>query len=174
MQIGNRIREIRKNTGMSMKELAQKVGVSYLTIQRIETGKVSPSVALLSEIAYHLRHPIESFFDKAIGARLIKSANHPQIESSKLKIKLLVPKGVINDKIVVSLGKGAKGKCIGLHKNEGLEITYLLKGKSKFVYDDQIYEMEAGDIVYFDAGRPHAVEAIRPIEFINFYLRHIL
>jgi len=33
--------------------------------------------------------------------------------------------------------------------------------------------MEAGDIVYFDAGRPHAVEAIRPIEFINFYLRHV-
>jgi transcriptional regulator with XRE-family HTH domain len=68
MQIGNRIREIRKNNGMSMKEMAQKVGVSYLTIQRIETGKVSPSVALLSEIAYHLRHPIASFFDKAIGA----------------------------------------------------------------------------------------------------------
>ena len=173
MQIGNRIREIRKNTGMSMKELAQKVGVSYLTLQRVETGKVSPSVALLSEIAYHLRHPIASFFDKAIGARLIKSADHPQIESSKLKIKLLVPKGVINDKIIVSLGKGARGKCIGLHKNEGLEITYLLKGKSKFVYDDQIYEMEAGDIVYFDAGRPHAVEALRPIEFINFYLRHV-
>jgi transcriptional regulator with XRE-family HTH domain len=173
MQIGNRIREIRKNSGMSMKELAQKVGVSYLTIQRIETGKVSPSVALLSEIAYYLKHPITSFFDKAMGARLIKSADYPQIESSKLKVKLLIPKGVINDKIIVSLGKGAKGKCIDLHKNEGLEITYLLKGKSKFVYDDQIYEMEAGDIVYFDAGRPHAVEALRPIEFINFYLRHV-
>jgi transcriptional regulator with XRE-family HTH domain len=173
MQIGNRIREIRKNAGMSMKELAQMVGVSYLTIQRIETGKVSPSVALLSEIAFHLKHPITSFFDKAMGARLIKSADYPQIESSKLKVKLLVPKGVINDKIIVSLVKGAKGKCIDLHKNEGLEITYLLKGKSKFVHDGQTYEMDAGDIVYFDSGRPHAVEALKPIEFINFYLRHV-
>jgi transcriptional regulator with XRE-family HTH domain len=173
MEIGNRIREIRKITGMSIKALAKKVGVSYLTLQRIETGKVSPSVAVLSEIAYCLDHPVTSFFDKAIGVRVIKSADHPEIESSKLTVKLLVPKGVINDKIIVTLNKGDKGKCIDLHKNEGLEITYLLKGKSKFFYDDQIYEMDAGDIVYFDAGRPHAVEALKPIEFINFYLRHI-
>jgi transcriptional regulator with XRE-family HTH domain len=173
MQIGNRIREIRKNTGMSMKELAQKVGVSYLTIQRIETGEVSPSVAVLSEIAYCLKYPISSFFDKAMGVRVIKSVDQAEIESSKLTIKLLIPKGVINDKIIVSLGRGEKGRCIDLHKNEGLEITYLLKGKSKFIYDDQIYEMDAGDIVYFDSGRPHAVEALKPIEFINFYLRHV-
>jgi transcriptional regulator with XRE-family HTH domain len=173
MQIGNRIREIRKNTGMSMKELAQKVGVSYLTIQRIETGEVSPSVAVLSEIAYCLKYPISSFFDKAMGVRVIKSVDQAEIESSKLTIKLLIPKGVINDKVIVSLGRGEKGRCIDLHKNEGLEITYLLKGKSKFIYDDQIYEMDAGDIVYFDSGRPHAVEALKPIEFINFYLRHV-
>ena len=156
-----------------MKELAQKVGVSYLTIQRIETGEVSPSVAVLSEIAYCLKYPISSFFDKAMGVRVIKSVDQAEIESSKLTIKLLIPKGVINDKVIVSLGRGEKGRCIDLHKNEGLEITYLLKGKSKFIYDDQIYEMDAGDIVYFDSGRPHAVEALKPIEFINFYLRHV-
>jgi transcriptional regulator with XRE-family HTH domain len=173
MQIGNRIREVRKNSGVSMKELAQKIGVSYLTIQRIETGKVSPSVALLSEISYHLKHPITSFFDKAMGVRVIKSADQAEIESSKLTIKPLIPKGVINDKIIVSLGKGKKGRCIDLHKNEGLEITFQIKGKSKFIYDDQIYNMDAGDIVYFDSGRPHAVDALEPIEFINFYLKQI-
>ncbi len=156
-----------------MKELAQKVGVSYLTVQRIETGKVSPSVALLSEIAYHLKHPITSFFDKAIGVRVIKSVDQAEIESSKLTIRLLIPKGVINDKIIVSRGRGEKGTCIDLHKNEGLEITYHIKGKSKFIYDGQTYDMDAGDIVYFDSGRPHAVEALNTIEFINFYLRHV-
>ncbi len=104
MEIGNRIREIRKKQGMSMKELAGKVGVSYLTIQRIETGEVSPSVAVLSDIACSLNYPITGFFDRTMGLRLIKSNDQPEIESSTLLLKLLVPKGIINDSISVSLG----------------------------------------------------------------------
>jgi transcriptional regulator with XRE-family HTH domain len=65
-----------------MKELAQKVGVSCLTIQRIETGEISPSVAVLSEIAYYLKYPISSFFDRAMGVRVIKSVDQAEIESS--------------------------------------------------------------------------------------------
>ncbi|HQI30885.1 MAG TPA: helix-turn-helix transcriptional regulator, partial [Bacteroidales bacterium] len=62
-----------------MKELARRVNLSYLTIQRIETGEVSPSVAVLSEIAYCLQCPITGFFDKTIGAKLIKSTDQPEI-----------------------------------------------------------------------------------------------
>ena len=46
MAVGDRIRALRKRVGLSMKQLAEKVGVGYLTIYRIETGTVSPSVAL--------------------------------------------------------------------------------------------------------------------------------
>lgn len=173
MEIGNRIREIRKKQGMSMKELAGKVGVSYLTIQRIETGEVSPSVAVLSDIACSLNYPITGFFDRTMGLRLIKSNDQPEIESSTLLLKLLVPKGIINDSISVSLGKGAAGKCIDLHKNSGFEITYLLKGRCIMGYDGGIHEMAAGDVVLFDSGRSHHVEALEPIEFINFYLRQV-
>jgi len=34
--------------------------------------------------------------------------------------------------------------------------------------------MDAGDVVYFGSGRPHAVEALKPIESINFSLRHVI
>ena len=46
-----------------MGKLAQMVGVSYLTIQRVETNKISPSVALLSEIAKSIGQPIHTFFE---------------------------------------------------------------------------------------------------------------
>ncbi len=40
-------------------------------------------------------------------------------------------------------------------------------------YDGGIHEMAAGDVVLFDSGRSHHVEALEPIEFINFYLRQV-
>ena len=38
MAVGDKIRTLRKRAGLSMKQLAEKVGVSYLTIYRIETS----------------------------------------------------------------------------------------------------------------------------------------
>ena len=87
--MGKRVREIRKNAGLSMKELAAKVGVSFLTIQRIETGKVSPSVALLSEIAYHLNYPLASLVAEGKPVIHIKGSQQPVIESRNPEMRIL-------------------------------------------------------------------------------------
>lgn len=52
-------------------------------------------------------------------------------------------------------------------------LGYILKGRCRKTYDNKVLELEAGDIVCFDAERPHSVEALEPMEFINFYLRQI-
>ncbi len=41
-EFGNKLAEIRKAKGITQSELAEKCDVSYRTIQRIETGKVTP------------------------------------------------------------------------------------------------------------------------------------
>ena len=65
-----------------MNQVADKVGVSYITIHRIETGKVSPSVVLLSEIASCLGEPITSFFEQGQGkCILIKAEGQTEIEA---------------------------------------------------------------------------------------------
>jgi len=83
IDVGKRVREIRKNAGLSMKELAEKVGVSFLTIQRIETGKVSPSVALLSEIAYHLNYPLASLVAEGKPVSRREFSDHPKNRDGK-------------------------------------------------------------------------------------------
>jgi len=174
VDVGNKIRKIRKSTGLTIKELAKLVGVSYLTIQRIETGEVSPSVAILSDIAHCLKHPITSFFEKDKGFRIIPANEQPAVETKALSLKVLVPKGVVSDKISVSLGKLKKGKRIDEHTNKGFEITYIIKGKCSQTYEKDVFELNAGDIIYFDAEKPHSVEAIESIEFINIYLKQLL
>jgi transcriptional regulator with XRE-family HTH domain len=167
MEVGNRIRELRKRSGLSMKQLAEKVGVSYLTIYRIETGKVSPSVALLSEIAHHLNYPIFSFLNhKENEVVRIPANEQPIIESKKLELRLLAPKGLIDENISISLGKGKKGEFISRHKNRGSEVAYVTKGKGILKYGDKDYECNEGDLIYFKGETPHAVVALEPHEFI--------
>jgi len=75
-KIGRRIRAERKARGFSLKELAEKCGVSTMTLQRIETGKTSPSVAVLAQIAHYLSQPIDFFIKE----------EHPRSASSEAMI----------------------------------------------------------------------------------------
>ena len=170
--IGFRIRDLRKKKGLSMNQVADKVGVSYITIHRIETGKVSPSVVLLSEIASCLGEPITSFFEQGQGkCILIKAEGQTEIEAKKLKLKLLIPKGLIDDSISISMGRAKKGKCIDKHKNSGFELSYIMKGKCLFKYGNVEHELKKGDVIYFDGKTVHSVLALEPLEFLAIYFR---
>ena len=48
--LGNRIREIRKERGMSQKQLAYKIGKDKQSIQRLESGNVNPSYIYLLQV----------------------------------------------------------------------------------------------------------------------------
>ncbi|HRT84357.1 MAG TPA: helix-turn-helix domain-containing protein [Bacteroidales bacterium] len=170
--MGNRIREIRKSMGLSMKELAKKVGVSTITIHRIEKGEVSPSVAVLSEIAHQLNYPITSFFPDKNDLKIVRADKQPIAESPSLELRLLVPKGIIREDISISLGKAKLGECISMHTNSGAEITYIIKGNCIFVYDGKNYELNEGDIIFFRSTRPHAVITNQPMEFFSVYVRN--
>ena len=167
MTVGDRIRTLRKRAGFSMKQLAEKVGVSYLTIYRIETGKVSPSVTLLTDIAYHLNYPILSFFDQK-GNEVIysKADKQPLISSEQLQLRLLAPRGLIDENIAISYGKAKKGEFISRHTNKGSELAYVIKGKSIVKHGNKDYELHEGDLLYYKGGTPHTVIALEPHEFI--------
>ena len=171
IDVGKRVREIRRNAGLSMKELAGKVGVSILTIQRVETGKVSPSVALLSEIAYHLNYPLTSLVAEGKPVIHIKGSQQPVIESRNFKMKILAHKGALDGNLSVALGKAEKGEFISKHKNEGLELTYMIKGKNVFRYGKEKYELNEGDLLYHDGKEPHSVTALEPCEFLNILIK---
>lgn len=167
IDVGKRVREIRKNARLSMKMLAEKVGVSSLTIQRIETGKVSPSVALLSDIAYHLNYPLASLMTEEKPVIHIKGSQQPVIESRNFELKILAHKGTLDENISVTLGKSQKGESISKHKNEGRELTYIIRGKNIFKYGKEQFELSEGDLIYHDGKELHSVTALGPCEFLN-------
>jgi len=170
MKVGSRIREVRKRAGLTMRQLAQKLGVSYLTIQRIETDRTSPSVALLSDIAHHLNRPIISFLlrrDETVFH--IKASDQPVIESGNLKLRLLAPKGLIRDDINITVGIAKKGEFVPKHTTQGFEVAYIIRGKVIFRQGDREYTMSEGDFLYHDGRVPHSVEALEDHEFLGIH-----
>lgn len=169
MTIGNRIREARKQLGLNMQEFAQLVGISYITLHRVETDKVSPSVALLSDVAHQLRQPIVSFFDKETKLTIARAGNSPTIESKKLKLSLMIPKGVIAPGITVSVGDTQGGEFVQEHVHKGFELAYQILGKTVFRYGKEEYVINEGDLIYFDGSVKHSVSAPGPAKFITIY-----
>jgi transcriptional regulator with XRE-family HTH domain len=168
-EVGNKVREIRKRAGLTMKDLADSVGVSLLTIQRIETGKLSPSVVLLSEIAYHLHYPLTAFIGGKQHVVVVKKNEKNAIRSGRLNLKIMAHRGEMKDDISVAIGQAGTGEIIGRHKNDGYELTYIIKGKNILRYGNKEYPIEAGDIIYHDGEDWHSVTASEPTEFLNIY-----
>jgi transcriptional regulator with XRE-family HTH domain len=58
-KLGDRIREIRKDKGISQLQLAHKINKDQQSIQRLEAGNINPTFYYLNEIAQGLGISIE-------------------------------------------------------------------------------------------------------------------
>ena len=170
-EVGMKIRIERKKNGLTLEQLAKEVGISKITLQRIETGKSSPSVVLLTEIAQQLKKPIQSFFNQREKPFVsIKRKKQRSISTPMMKIKVIGPRNMIAENIVVSYGELKKGKRIDPHTNRGIEYTYIIEGRSELILDGKSYLLETGDSSAYDARIEHSVIAHETVKFFGIYV----
>jgi transcriptional regulator with XRE-family HTH domain len=163
IQIGLKIRNERKNLNLSIKELAEKIGISTMTLQRIETGKTSPSVSVLSQIASHLRQPINYFIqENRYKIAISKKEDQPTIESSGMFLRVIVPLEMTDKSILVNRGEGMpERRFIDPHVEKGHSLVYVLEGKAILEHDGAEHLLDEGDAVYYDARYLHKVTALK-------------
>lgn len=65
MNIGDMIKKLRKDKGLTQKQLADAINVSTITIQNYENNRRKPSVEMLEKISAALNVFIFNFDDKA-------------------------------------------------------------------------------------------------------------
>ena len=59
-RISERIRRWREEAGLTLSELAKRSGLATSTVQKVETGQMTPSVAVLLKVSHGLgRRPTE-------------------------------------------------------------------------------------------------------------------
>lgn len=58
----NSIADIRKKNGLTQVQLAERVGMDRSYLNKIERGKVIPSISLLKKVALELKVQVKDFF----------------------------------------------------------------------------------------------------------------
>ena len=57
----SKIKEFRKEKGLSHDELAKKLGIATSSLRSMESGSKTPSAALLKKMAFILEHSMDDF-----------------------------------------------------------------------------------------------------------------
>ena len=158
--VSRRVRTWREGLKLSLHELAERSDVAASTIQKVETGQMVPSVAVLMKIAHGLdRRPAELVSDEAEEAEIVlmRSKEHAVMSAgSQMRIERL--SGDLFDPAVevwrayLRPGVGS-GKT--QHSYEGEEVVICEDGEVTFRFGDDEYRLTAGDTLHFKGGIPH-------------------
>ncbi|MCR2762555.1 helix-turn-helix domain-containing protein [Microbacterium sp. zg.B48] len=172
--LGARLREVRTQRGLSLRSVAQSLGVSASLISQVEIGKTQPSVATLYALASHLgvsldelmgipqsgAKPAASLFGHSGPALpdVQRGAENPRIEMENGVVweRLAVGAGGPADALLVTYAPGASSSIEGkLMRHSGVEYAYLLEGELTLHLDFETFVLRPGDSLQFDSVRPH-------------------
>lgn len=72
-ELGKKILELRKAKGLTQEELVEKCNISVRTIQRIETGEVTPRVYTIKTILSALEYDLELINESALEEKSLST-----------------------------------------------------------------------------------------------------
>jgi len=159
IDVGSRLRDIRKLRGHTIRSLAEKSSLNANTLSLIENGKTSPSVGTLQQLAQALDVPITAFFQAEAQDKQIvfqKNGLRSGVNFSYGSVEDLAA-GLDTDgaqPLVITLNpKAGSGDNPIVHT--GSELVFCLEGRLTYTVDGQQFELEAGDSLVFHAYLPH-------------------
>src|SRR5438270_7394305 len=88
-ELGQRIREVRRGKGMTLRDAADAAGVSESFLSQVERGLANPSVASLRRIADAMNERVASFF--------VGDAPSGMLVRAKERRRLVHPMGMLED-----------------------------------------------------------------------------
>ena len=158
LMVGQRIREIRTQRGLSLRALAELSNLSTNAISLIERGDNSPTVSSLHNLATALAVPITTFFEQQHNGQVIhlKKRGRPTSETAGVKMESLgsgLPNQQIEPFLMTIAPRGSSTS--GQITHSGEELVYVLSGDLICTINEQEYTLEEGDSLLFLASQPH-------------------
>ncbi|WP_455543206.1 cupin domain-containing protein [Intestinibacter sp.] len=162
IDVGEKIRNLRKSKKLSIANLSENTGLSVGLISQIERNKVVPSIKAMWRIANSLEVNIGYFFEEINEEDIIvRKEQRKQIQTNdSTKIYELLMPDLVNknlELLLITLKNETKQNK-ELVNHEGEECGYIIKGKMKLIFETKEYILEEGDSFYFKSNLNHIYE----------------
>ena len=176
-EMGVHLRTARRAHGLSLRELADRLGVSPSLISQVETGRAKPSVSTL----YSIVNELNVSFDEILGngaSQPSRRRHQPSSSPTPTTTDSPVQRG--HDRKVIRLASGviwerlttasvpnidflavtyevggASGPQDEFQRHGGHEWGYILSGRLGVTIAFEDYVLEPGDSIAIDSAVPH-------------------
>ncbi|HEX6687823.1 MAG TPA: XRE family transcriptional regulator [Solirubrobacterales bacterium] len=163
--VGARVRALRDAMGFSLRDLAQRSGVSAPMLSQVERGETSPTLAVAEKIAAGLELTLSQLLrlDEGEHVSVSRAAERRRYERGGHRFEELTPPlpGQRADVSLHTLKPGATTGGPGdppIHEPGSRETAVVLTGVLALIVDGTRHELHTGDSVTFDADLPHHFE----------------
>jgi transcriptional regulator with XRE-family HTH domain len=168
VNVAVRLAALRRENHLTLRELAERTGLSDAYLNRVERQKTPINIANLEKVASAFGVPLGSFFeaDEARQPVVVTRAGAGRKVRFRgrcgFRVELLASgkKGKLMEPLLVDLASARDE--VPAQSHPGQEFNYVLEGRCTFVFGKEHTELEAGDAVYFDATVPHVCRARGP------------
>jgi transcriptional regulator with XRE-family HTH domain len=171
--LGPRIRALREGMSLSLRDLAERSGVSAPMLSQVERGETSPTLQVAGRIAAGLELRLSQLLrlDEDGAVTVVRAAERRKGGARGHRYELLTPP-LPGQRAELSRHTLAPGAVTGgagdppMHEPGSRETALVETGSVILHCDGERHELHGGDCVTFDADLPHHFENPGPDEAV--------
>ncbi len=169
--VGKILQRLREQRNVTVRELAEKSGLSQSFIRAVERGESDISLGRLARLASFFQYDLGSFLGFTSGLSrptFVGKESRATINRGRgVKYEALHLPGIDLDLVVVEIAPHSKFKDELSH--EGIDVVYVTKGDAVLVVDGVDYPMSEDECCVFSAGYRHRLrnDSSKPASIIS-------
>jgi transcriptional regulator with XRE-family HTH domain len=165
--LGARVKALRESSGLSLRELAVRTGVSAPMLSQVERGETSPTLTVAARIATGLELRLSQLLrlDEGGSVTIVHAAQRQRGGNPRRGHRFeVLTTAQPGQRAELSRHTLAPGSATGapddppMHEAGSRETALIERGGVALLCDGQRYDLQEGDCVTFDADLPHHFE----------------
>jgi transcriptional regulator with XRE-family HTH domain len=165
--VGARVKALREAEGLSLRDLAERSGVSAPMLSQVERGETSPTLTVAARIAAGLELRLSQLLrlDEQGAVTVVRAGERRRGGSSRRghRFEILTSsqpgqRAELSRHTLGPAGSTGAADDPPMHEPGSRETALVQQGEVVLVCDGVRYELGEGDTVTFDADLPHHFE----------------